>query len=468
MRPSGDRWGKVLVWSLGLFGCGDDTPGGGKASFEKRLPFSEPPELSSEDGVLEVTLTSAPGDLDVSGYTVRGEAYNGSFVGPTLRLEPGDELRLALENRLDQHTNLHFHGLFVSPSGSSDNVLRHIPPGETGDYLVEIPADHDQGVFWYHSHLHLDAESQVFQGLSGALLIGDTRRLLPERFAAVPRRLLALKDLQVRDGAILAADIDSDAPTTRTVNGLVEPLIQAQPRATEIWDIANVGADIFYDVELEGIGLLVIGEDGNPVERTFEASHLVLPPGKRFEVLVTFGDEGEVAFLTRAYDQGGDFYPETALAHVIVGGKAAAPIEPLGVGRRLAPESDLFEREVAAERRWVFSEADEEGDFYVNGKKFDEARVDVRPKLDTVEEWTLVNDTSEQHPFHIHVNDFEVLSVGGEPYDSHGEKDTVVLPPGKPVVVRIPFDRFTGKFVFHCHILNHEDNGMMGLVDVVE
>jgi FtsP/CotA-like multicopper oxidase with cupredoxin domain len=453
---------------VGLLGCGDDTPGQVKGSFEKRLPFVEPPELTSEDGVLDIDLTSAPGDLDVSGNVVRGEAYNGTFVGPTLRIEPGDEIRLALDNQLDQHTNVHFHGFFVSPSGISDNVLRHIPPGETEDYLVQVPSDHDQGVFWYHSHLHFDAESQVFQGLSGAILIGDTRRLLPERFADVPRRLLALKDLQVKDGAIVAANIDSDAPTTRTVNGLVEPEIQIQPGATEVWDIANIGADIFYDVELEGITLLVLGEDGNPVEQTFEASHLVMPPGKRFEVLVTFEEEGDVLFKTRSYDQQGDQYPETPLAHVEVGGESVTTIEPLGEGESLIPEDDLLEREVVAERTWTFTEDDETSKFYINDKQFDEDRVDVSPTLDTVEEWTLVNDTSEQHPFHIHVNDFKVLSVDGEPYESHGKQDTVILPPKKPVVVRIPFDRFTGKFVFHCHILNHEDHGMMALVDVVE
>ncbi len=468
MRASGVQCGLVLGLCAALCGCGDDTPGQVKGSFEKRLPFVEPPELTSEDGVLDVAFTSAPGDLDVSGYVVRGEAYNGSFIGPTLRLEPGDEIRLSLDNQLEQHTNIHFHGFHVSPSGISDNVLRHIPPGETEDYVVKVPSDHDQGVFWYHSHLHLDSESQVFQGLSGAILIGDTRRLLPERFAEVPRRLLALKDLQVKDGAIVAANIDSDAPTTRTVNGLVEPEIQIAPGATEIWDIANISADIFYDVEIEGVTLLVLGEDGNPVERTFEASHVVLPPGKRFEVLVTFEEEGEVLFKTRAYDQQGDHYPETPLAHLVVGGGSAPPIEPLGVDQRLAPESDLLEREVVAERKWVFSEEDEANEFFINGKEFDEDRVDVSPKLDTVEEWTLENQASEQHPFHIHVNDFKVLSVDGEPYDSHGEQDTVILYPNEPVVVRIPFDRYTGKFVFHCHILNHEDHGMMALVEVVE
>ena len=116
----------------------------------------------------------------------------------------------------------------------------------------------------------------------------------------------------------------------------------------------------------------------------------------------------------------------------------------------------------------VFSEDETTNDFYINDKKFDPNRVDVQPKLGTVEEWTLKNTSSEQHPFHIHVNDFQVVSVGGEPYDARGLQDTVPLLPGKDVVIRTRFTDFTGKFVFHCHILAHEDNGMMAVVEVVE
>ena len=106
--------------------------------------------------------------------------------------------------------------------------------------------------------------------------------------------------------------------------------------------------------------------------------------------------------------------------------------------------------------------------FYINDKTFDPNRVDVQPTLGTTEEWTLKNTSSEQHPFHIHVNDFQVISVGGEPDDARGLQDTVPLLPGKDVVIRTRFTDFTGKFVFHCHILAHEDNGMMAVVEVVE
>ena len=122
---------------------------------------------------------------------------------------------------------------------------------------------------------------------------------------------------------------------------------------------------------------------------------------------------------------------------------------------------------VAQTREFTFSEDENSNTFFINGKQYDENRVDAAPVLGTIEEWTLTNATSEQHPFHIHINDFKVLSINGVPYQANGEQDTVVLPPGGQAVVRMAFLDFTGKFVFHCHILAHEDGGMMAVVDVV-
>ena len=103
----------------------------------------------------------------------------------------------------------------------------------------------------------------------------------------------------------------------------------------------------------------------------------------------------------------------------------------------------------------------------IDGKQFDPNRVDQQVKLGTMEEWTIRNDTEELHPFHIHINDFQVMSINGEPYEAHSLQDTIPLPIHGEVVIRIPFRDYTGKFVYHCHILNHEDNGMMGIVEVV-
>jgi FtsP/CotA-like multicopper oxidase with cupredoxin domain len=119
-----------------------------------------------------------------------------------------------------------------------------------------------------------------------------------------------------------------------------------------------------------------------------------------------------------------------------------------------------------AKRTKVLTENNASNDFRINGKRFDPARVDDRVKLDAVEDWTLTNKTTEQHPIHLHQEDFWLVAKDGRPNQPRGQQDTVIVPPGHSVTIRIPFDSFTGSFVYHCHILAHEDNGMMAVVDV--
>jgi FtsP/CotA-like multicopper oxidase with cupredoxin domain len=197
----------------------------------------------------------------------------------------------------------------------------------------------------------------------------------------------------------------------------------------------------------------------------WEAEHLLLPPGKRFDVLVTGPPAGEYVLETRRHEQGDDTYPRTALMTLMSTGAAVAtPAMPTS----LAAVDTIPGGEIVERRVMVFSEDESTNAFFINDKEFDADRVDVRPRLGTVEEWTLRNASNEQHPFHIHVNDFQVVSVGGEPYESHGLQDTVPLLPGDDVVIRTRFTDFAGRFVFHCHILNHENAGMMAVVEVVD
>jgi FtsP/CotA-like multicopper oxidase with cupredoxin domain len=114
----------------------------------------------------------------------------------------------------------------------------------------------------------------------------------------------------------------------------------------------------------------------------------------------------------------------------------------------------------------VFSENPKTNQFYINGKQFEGTRVTFVAKLGTTEEWVIKNTAREAHPFHIHVNDFEVMAVNGKPYNVRSEQDVVPLPPRGEVRIRIHFNRFVGTTVFHCHILAHEDNGMMGIIDI--
>jgi suppressor of ftsI len=415
--------------------------------------------------VLRATLTAEEREVEIAGQPIRGRVFNGSFVGPTLRVRPGERIELELVNHLMEPTNLHFHGLHVSPGGEADNIFRMVNPGETAQYVLEIPLDHPTGTFWYHPHMHHLALEQVFGGMSGVIVIDGLQERLPLDLQGIDEHLFALKDYQLDDaGAILLENVPRD-PTTRTVNGQINPALTMAPGETQLWRFANVGAEIFYQLRLNGHAFHVIAEDGNPVWDVRTADALVLPPGKRFDVLVQAGEVGTYTFETTTYDQGNHVYPEVQLATLTIEGDAQPPA---ALPASVAVDRDLDSAEIATERDIFFNDVDDDPIFEVNGQQFDPTRIDELVQLGTVEEWTIRNVTAEQHPFHLHVNDFQVVSVNGQPYNAANLQDIVILPVGGEVVIRIPFMDYPGKFVFHCHILFHEDHGMMAVVDVAE
>lgn len=427
--------------------------------------FSTPDEYVSRDGLLSATLKVTREPVILNGEPIVGTLYNGTFVGPTLRLRQGERLELLLDNQLPELTNLHFHGLHVSPEGISDNVFITVDPGQTQQYIVDIPENHPVGTFWYHSHGHPYTERQVFGGLAGLLIVDGLQDLLPEELQGIADVPIVLKDYQAVNGAILTENIDSNAPTTRTVNGAVNPSLNIDAGETQLWRLANLGADIYYELQLTGHQFHIIGEDGNPVWKVRSVDSIVMPPGKRFDVLVQGGEAGTIELKTLPYDQQGDQYPEALLATVTVN---ASEQTAATLPEKLVEPVDLSTATVDNARTIVFSKDAATGHFLIDGKLFDENRIDEAVTLGTIEEWTVQNTNTQQHPFHIHINDFQVMSINGEPYEATCHQDTVNLPATGEVVIRIPFYDFTGKFVHHCHILNHADMGMMAVVEVVE
>ncbi len=443
-------------------------PGSRRAAAQTPLaqvPLPQPEEYVSENGVLTATLNVTRGPVTIGGVEAIGTTYNGAYVGPTLRLKPGERLELTVVNGLPEITNMHFHGLHVSPSGISDNVFIMIEPGATQDYVVEIPENHPAGTFWYHSHAHPYTEAQVMGGLGGLVVIDGLQDLLPAELHGIAEVAVVLKDYQAADGAILLTNIDSNAPTTRTVNAAVNPGISIDAGETQLWRIANLSADIYYELQLAGHQFHIIGEDGNPVWQVNSVDSLPIAPGKRFDVLVQGGEPGTAEFKTLQYDQQGDLYPETLLATVTVN---PSDLTAATLPVKLVEPNDLNEGVVDVSRTITFAKDQATGHFLIDGKMFDENRIDQAVKLGALEEWTIINNNNQQHPFHIHTNDFQVISINGEPFEASSHVDTVNLPAEGTVVIRIPFLDFTGKFVYHCHILNHADMGMMATVEVAE
>jgi suppressor of ftsI len=457
----------AAVAIVSLTSCGQAGTAPAPAGFEPQSgrAFDEPEVLRSRRGRLRTTCRVEEDRFDVAGVSVRGKSYRGAFIGPTLRVRPGDTIEIRLVNRLGQSTNLHEHGFHVSPVSISDNVLRTMPAGTDDAVRVRLPRDMAPGTYWYHSHMHPLVEEQVFSGLAGVLIVEGLTDRLPPRLRRVPDRVLALKDLQVRHGAIVDENINSAAPTTRTVNGLVRPVLRARTNQTQLLRLANISADIWYCLRLDGAQFSVIAEDANPVGRVWSARELLLPPGKRYDVLVRWPRPGTYRLRTLRYSTGpaGDTYPERRLAKVRVAG---APVADLPWPRSMGPLPSFQRDHVRRVRHLTFSENAGGTKFFINGWRFDPSRIDEVVKLGTSEEWVIRNVSNERHPFHIHVNDFQVMSINEKPYRARGLQDTVPLPVGGVVRIRMRFRNFLGAYVYHCHILAHEDGGMMGIVDV--
>ncbi len=493
------------------------------APFASGMAFREPPSLRSANGRLRGTIVAKNGTITVGGvrvhntqsYGVAGEPRG--LLGPTLRVQPGDLVDLVLDNRLvqpqlvpastpssasehvmpgecghdmapdpgdPQPTNFHFHGFHVTPRNQrvggvtyyGDNVLVCLSSGKS-HIRFRIPSNHDQGTFWYHAHLHGLTDDQVFRGLAGMIVIGDVRRYLPTRYAHVRTHLLSLKDIQVTgdDTPAIPTDHDWKNSTHRTVNGLVNPKLTMRPGETQLWRVGNASSAVWYRIALvDGDTrdpFTIVSNDGNPLVLPERKTQALIAPGHRIDILVRAPRSGTRILKTLPFDQGRLIFGEDVLATVDVAGDPAAALEPAGRRGSLP----AFPSRRGPERIWTFSVyAPPKGDvqFLINGMQFDPHRVDARPRLGTTERWVLQNTSTEWHPIHIHQNDYRVLSINGRRVNVRSDQDIVPLPPidakGVPgrVVIDVPFQDFSGRYVMHCHILDHEDAGMMALLDV--
>jgi FtsP/CotA-like multicopper oxidase with cupredoxin domain len=407
---------------------------------------------------------------------VQALSYDGSYPGPTLVICAGDRIRVQLKNDLTEPTNLHTHGFHVSPEANHDNVYLRIEPHESFTYEYDIPEDQPAGAYWYHPHLHMFVEPQIFAGLAGAIVQEGGLDTLPA-LRQVPQRWIVIQNTEIRSGKVVPVSESTETSSRLYVNGTKDPTAKIRPGELQRWRIFNADADRYVVLRLaHGQRLQLLAEDGHTLAHPLAVSTLQIPPGSRREVLVRGGKPGSYPLRAIPFAQfpGGDQAanggpePNEKLLTLRSAGKPRPTPFPKRI--TLARPADLRGRPIDRKRTIVFNEMAEPSgatSFTLNGMKFDPNRVDVTMKLGSIEQWTLVNETSEWHTFHIHQNDFQVVSVAGKPVPYVLEADNVALPPkSKTVVLMHPID-FTGKFVFHCHVTFHEDHGMMAAVQVV-
>jgi FtsP/CotA-like multicopper oxidase with cupredoxin domain len=447
----------------------------------------EPPELPIrrlEPDLIETTLVASVAPVRVSGLNIQALTYNGSLPGPTLRVREGDHVRLKFENRLAimqrssmpmdmQHsphaTNLHTHGLHISPN--VDDPFTQVEPGQARVHEFTIPKG-SAGTYWYHPHPHGHVAAQQFSGLYGAIIVEGALEREPE-FHDADTYLLVFSDLSVNFGRVdghSIFDLLGKQGNLLLVNGQHQPRLEARASTLRL-RLVNASVARPFKLQLEHHVMHLIATDGGFLEKPIELETLFLAPGERGEVMVQL-QAGTYRLLRLPYDRGGFFsdlrggagIEETLLTLIAPESSQASPIpKQLVTLERLVPNASTVKRKIEFGMDFPLV-------FTLNEKLFDMNRVDIKTKLNTLEVWEISNTTTLDHPFHLHTYPFQILErqIAGvwkpEPYVAW--KDVVNLRGNERVRIAVRFSDFMGKTVYHCHVAEHEDRGMMGILEV--
>ncbi len=462
-----------------------------------RATLPNPPELRAKNHTLSLTLHA--------GITPEGKDsfyFNGQPVAPTLRVSPGDQLKITYVNDLPAKptescaitpcmdmTNLHFHGLEVSPDAPQDDVLDMMAmPGESLSYTVQIPKDHPPGLYWYHTHPHGESHRQALDGMSGAIVIEEIEAYFPE-LAGLPERVLVLRGRSIVEDPhsadlkqrvkLNSSECGGEAESPEeifTVNGAVRPQIEIAPGERQFWRLVNASADRYMDLQLEGQPFELVAMDGVPIAQhdpghpTRIADHVLLPPAGRLEAIVA-GPSADTSrhLISRCVDTGPEGDPNPAMILADIAARPAGATTPRASRSSVKPDTktlDLTAEENSAPKFVVTFTEDKNG-FYINGEKFTpDADPMLHVKVGTYQHWRIVNATGELHPMHIHQVHFLAFAENDKPVANPLWLDTVNVPYGGTVDVVMDFTNpvIKGMSVFHCHLLNHEDKGMMAKV----
>ena len=461
------------------------------------VSLPQPPQVRAKNHVVSLTLRA----VNENGRDAF--AFNGGTIAPVIRASPGDVLKITYINDLPAKssetcavnpcmnmTNLHFHGLTVSPNPPQDDVLGMLAmPGQVLHYTVEIPRNHPPGLFWYHTHPHGESDRQVLDGMSGAIVIEGMERYAPQ-VGRLRERVMVVRGRDIEHDPKAAelrrvAEIPSKgcggepeaAGEIFTVNGALRPRIEIAPGERQFWRIVNASPDRYLDLQLDGQTLEIVALDGMPLAYhepkapTRTTNHLLLAPAGRLEAIVTGPPRGtHSALRTLCVDAGpdGDPHPEMILAELVQPSSKAPPTQAHTIDHRPPRYKpiDVGPLKKGAPNFIVTFTEDKNG-FYINGRKFapDAAPMTSAP-IGTYQHWRIVNQTAELHPFHIHQVHFLAYAENDVPLKHPEWLDTVNVPYRGSVDVILDFTDpvIKGMSVFHCHLLNHEDKGMMAKV----
>jgi FtsP/CotA-like multicopper oxidase with cupredoxin domain len=420
----------LLISGTVLALCGVSQP----ARHVSYMP--DEPEMHSRDHRLSLTLVAYTG--------ADGRSHFRSSAGtepPAIRVWPGDTVDITYKNELTKHsqekcatgpcmdmTNLHFHGLSVSPQYGQDDAIDMIAnPGESLHYSLHIPHDQLPGLFWYHTHPHGESMRQDLDGMSGAIVVEGMDQYVPEvrglREQILVLRAQAVNEHNNREITSLERMLNirptgcgsqaGELERVFTVNDTLRPSIEIAPHERQFWRIVNAAPDRYVDLRLDHQSFEVVAMDGMPLaysaphRPTLKMDHVLLPPGARVEAIVEGPEQNAHATLRSMYvntGPDGDWNPGMVLADIV-------PHSPPDPARYLvasdyiapAPKRVSVARYESAKPDFVATFTEDEHGFYINGEKYRPTSGPMKTaRVGTYQHWRIVNKTREIHPMHIH------------------------------------------------------------------
>lgn len=467
------------------------------AQASARQPLWIPPLLDAREQRQALSLNAQRGTKEFfPGKRSATLGYSGSYLGPTLRVHRGDDVQVAVTNALGEATTVHWHGLLI-PGDRDGGPHQTIAPGATWRTL--IPVRQAGATLFYHSHVHGRTAEQVYAGLAGVLLVHDAREDhlgLPAQYG-VDDLPLVIQDRQFDDGRLVMPGgmmtlMHGRLGDTLLVNGTPNAEVRVPARMVRLRLVNGSNARIYELSFNDRRPFQWIASEGGLLAAPVALRSLTLAPGERVEILVDFSDGRPASLLPGMVNNGMMMGTMGHMGGMGTRGSGAAsdqvlllfiPAGPVSASSplpaRLATWRSPDKSRVARRRSFSLDmpmagmmgsmgssgqrATDDHGAFTINGRPFDMHRVDERVRLGDTEIW-MVSGHMMAHPFHVHGVQFEVLSRGGRSPSlrDQGLRDTLLVQ--EPVELLVRFDQPSAgsPFMYHCHILEHEDNGMMG------
>ncbi len=447
------------------------------AGIEGSEPLPIPPILEFESlrgGTKLFYLEADEGQREfIPGKSTRTLGYNGDYLGPTIRVRRGDDVIVRVKNSLRNPTTVHWHGADV-PADSDGGPHQGIAPGETWD--ADFRVRQQAATLWYHPHFVETTGEQVYKGLAGLLIIDDENSGglgLPMDYGVDDVPVILQERKFDRNGRFTYRPSMSDQMhgyfgNEILVNGAISPHKDV-PRGPVRLRILNGSNSTLLRITFDGLSEFhQVASDGGFLERPVTLTYLVLSPGERAEVIADFSRTTGSSVVMKAETNGQQIYDAVEFRPAGIRQSAWEPPESL------VTVEDIPESEASKTRRFAM-QSGMGARMTINGKVMDMDRIDERLRLGDTEIWEIVNRDgmgggmmggmmNQPHSFHVHAVQFRILDINGRPPPAQlaGWKDTVLLWPGDRVRIIARYDSYKGLYMYHCHLLEHEDNGMMG------